>query len=139
LYNGLSIGRRIEKKSKRIIATFAVLFSEKGIKKMSNQERIELLEAYKLKERFILDDWEDRELEMPIPEIVQLMRLEVLKFANFLISQLKINVSNFQTQTQLYFNAWDNEFFDHDQTEFIVEMEYEAMRIAGVNGDKMVI
>ena len=49
---------------------------------MSNQERIELLEAYKLKERFILDDWEDRELEMPIPEIVQLMRLEVLKFAN---------------------------------------------------------
>jgi hypothetical protein len=106
---------------------------------MSNQERIELLEAYKLKERFILDDWEDRELEMPIPEIVHLMRLEVLKFANFLISQLKIDVSNFQTQTQLYFNAWDNEFFDHDQTEFIVEMEYEAMRIAGVDGDKMVI
>ena len=106
---------------------------------MSNQERIEQLEAYKLKERFILDDWEDREVEMPIPEIVQLMRLEVLKFTNFLISQLKANVSNLQTQTQLYFNAWDNEFYDQDQTEFIVEVEYEAMRIAGVNGDKMMI
>lgn len=106
---------------------------------MSNQERIEQLEAYKLKERFILDDWEDREVEMPIPEIVQLMRLEVLKFADFLISQLKANVSNLQTQTQLYFNAWDNEFYDQDQTEFIVEVEYEAMRIAGVNGDKMMI
>lgn len=106
---------------------------------MSNQERIEQLEAYKLKERFILDDWEDREIEMPIPEIVQLMRLEVLKFADFLISQLKANVSNLQTQTQLYFNAWDNEFYDQDQTEFIVEVEYEAMRIAGVNGDKMMI
>jgi hypothetical protein len=106
---------------------------------MSNQERIEQLEAYKLKERFILDDWEDREIEMPIPEIVQLMRLDVLKFADFLISQLKANVSNLQTQTQLYFNAWDNEFYDQDQTEFIVEVEYEAMRIAGVNGDKMVI
>ena len=106
---------------------------------MTNQERIEQLEAYKLKERFILDDWEDREIEMPIPEIVQLMRLEVLKFADFLISQLKANVSNLQTQTQLYFNAWDNEFYDQDQTEFIVEVEYEAMRIAGVNGDKMMI
>lgn len=106
---------------------------------MSNQERIEQLEAYKLKERFILDDWEDREVEMPIPEIVELMRLEVIKFANFLISQLKANVSNLQTQTQLYFNAWDNEFYDQDQTEFIVEVEYEAMRIAGVDGDKMMI
>lgn len=106
---------------------------------MSNQERIEQLEAYKLKERFILDDWEDREVEMPIPEIVELMRLEVIKFTNFLISQLKANVSNLQTQTQLYFNAWDNELYDQDQTEFIVEVEYEAMRIAGVDGDKMMI
>lgn len=106
---------------------------------MSKEERIEQLEAYKLKERFILDDWEDREVEMPIPEIVELMRLEVLKFANFLIAQLKADVSNLQTQTQLYFNAWDNEFYDQDQTEFIVEVEYEAMRIAGVNGDKMMI
>jgi hypothetical protein len=106
---------------------------------MSKEERIEQLEAYKLKERFILDDWEDREVEMPIPEIVQLMRLEVLKFADFLISQLKAEVSNLQTQTQLYFNAWDNEFYDQDQTEFIVEVEYEAMRIAGVDGDKMMI
>lgn len=106
---------------------------------MSNQERIEQLEAYKLKERFTLDDWEDREVEMPIPEIVELMRLEVLKFTDFLISQLKIDVSNLQTQTQLYFNAWDNEFYDQDQTEFIVEVEYEAMRIAGVDGDKMMI
>lgn len=106
---------------------------------MSKEERIEQLEAYKLKERFILDDWEDREIEMPIPEIVELMRLEVLKFANFLIAQLKADVSNLQTQTQLYFNAWDNEFYDQDQTEFIVEVEFEAMRIAGVNGDKMMI
>lgn len=106
---------------------------------MSNQERIKQLEAYKLKERFTLDDWEDREVEMPIPEIVELMRLEVIKFTNFLISQLKANVSNLQTQTQLYFNAWDNEFYDQDQTEFIVEVEYEAMRIAGVDGDKMMI
>lgn len=106
---------------------------------MSNQERIEQLEAYKLKERFTLDDWEDREVEMPIPEIVELMRLEVIKFTNFLITQLKANVSNLQTQTQLYFNAWDNEFYDQDQTEFIVEVEYEAMRIAGVDGDKMMI
>lgn len=106
---------------------------------MSNQERIEQLEAYKLKERFTLDDWEDREVEMPIPEIVMLMKLEVIKFADFLIGHLAKETTNLQTQTQLYFNAWDNEFYDQDQTEFIVEVEYEAMRIAGVDGDKMMI
>ena len=106
---------------------------------MSNQERIELLEAYKLKERFMLDDWEDREIESPSQEIIELMRKEVLKFTNFLISQLTINVSNFQTQVQLYFNAWDNDDFDQDQTEFIVEVEYEAMRIAGLKIEQLTI
>lgn len=28
---------------------------------MTNQDRIVQLEAYKLKDRFIIDDWEDRE------------------------------------------------------------------------------
>ncbi len=106
---------------------------------MSNQERIEQLEAYKIKERFILDDWEDREIESPSDEIVTLMRAEVLKFTDFLIAQLAKNVSNFQTQVQLYFNAWDNEDFDHDQTEFIVEVEYEAMRIAGLKIEQLTI
>ena len=106
---------------------------------MSNQERIEQLEAYRSKERFILDDWEDREIESPSDEIVALMRAEVLKFTDFLIAQLAKNVSNFQTQVQLYFNAWDNEEFDHDQTEFIVEVEYEAMRIAGLKIEQLTI
>ena len=106
---------------------------------MSNQERIEQLETYKLKERFILDDWEDREIESPSDEIVALMRAEVLKFTDFLIAQLAKNVSNFQTQVQLYFNAWDNEDFSHDQTEFIVEVEYEAMRIAGLKIEQLTI
>lgn len=106
---------------------------------MSNQERIEQLEAYKLKERFILDDWEDRELDEPSEEIIEMMRAEVLRFTDFLISHLVRNTSNFQTQVQLYFNAWDNEYFDHDQTEFIVEIEYEAMRIAGLKIEQLTI
>ncbi len=106
---------------------------------MSNEEKIAQLEAYKLKERFILDDWEDRELPVPSEIIVALMRKEVLKFADFLISQLAVDVSNLQTQVQLYFNAWDNEYFDQDQTEFIVEMEFEAMRIAGLKIEQLMI
>ncbi|CAH0997500.1 hypothetical protein EMA8858_03633 [Emticicia aquatica] len=106
---------------------------------MENQEKIAQLEAYKLKERFILDDWEDREIESPSEEIIELMRKEVLKFTDFLIGQLAINVSNLQTQVQLYFNAWDNEDFDQDQTEFIVEIEYEAMRIAGLKIEQLTI
>ncbi|WP_064198311.1 MULTISPECIES: hypothetical protein [Emticicia] len=106
---------------------------------MSNQERIELLEVFKLKERFQQDEWEDRKYEMPSAEIIALMEQEVIRFTDFLISQLQAEVENIQTKTQLYFNAWDNEIFDQEQTEFIVEMEYEAMRIAGVNGDKLMI
>jgi hypothetical protein len=106
---------------------------------MPNEEKIAQLEAYKLKERFILDDWEDREIESPSEEIVEKMRAEVLKFTDFLITQLTKDVSNFQTQVQLYFNAWDNEDFDHDQTEFIVEVEYEAMRIAGLKIEQLTI
>ena len=47
---------------------------------MSNQERIELLEAYKLKERFILDDWEEEE------------RIMMNKPAEFDLSQLDTSV-----------------------------------------------
>ena len=106
---------------------------------MSNQERIEQLEVYKLKERFILDDWEDRELVPSSNSTVERMHKEVERFTDFLINQLTANVSNLQTQVQLYFNGWDNEYFSQDETEYIVEIEYEAMRIAGINIDKLMI
>ena len=106
---------------------------------MQNQQRIEQLEAYKVKERFILDDWEDRELVPSSGSTVERMHKEVERFTEFLISHLSANTSNLQTQVQLYFNAWDNEYFSQDETEYIVEIEYEAMRIAGLNIDKLVI
>ena len=106
---------------------------------MSNQEKIEHLEVYKLKERFILDDWEDRELVPSSSSTVERMHKEVERFADFLIRQLAANVSNIQTQVQLYFNEWDNEYFSQDETEYIVEIEYEAMRIVGLNIDKLMI
>jgi hypothetical protein len=106
---------------------------------MSNQEKIEQLEAYKLKERFILDDWEDRELIPSSSSTVERMHKEVERFADFLINHLVANTTNLQTQVQLYFNGWDNEYFSQDETEYIVEIEYEAMRIAGLNIDKLMI
>ena len=106
---------------------------------MSNQEKIEQLEAYKLRERFILDDWEDRELVPSSNSTIERMHKEVERFTDFLINQLAANVSNLQTQVQLYFNGWDNEYFSQDETEYIVEIEYEAMRIAGINIDKLMI
>ncbi|WP_435353584.1 hypothetical protein [Emticicia sp. SJ17W-69] len=106
---------------------------------MSNQEKIEQLEAYKFRERFILDDWEDRELVPSSNSTIERMHKEVERFTDFLINQLAANVSNLQTQVQLYFNGWDNEYFSQDETEYIVEIEYEAMRIAGINIDKLMI
>ncbi len=106
---------------------------------MSKEEKIEQLELFKQKDKFKLDDWEDRDLEIPSLAIILAMRQEVNRFADYLIAQLKADVTNMQTKVQLYFNAWDNDLFDQDQTEFIVEVEFEAMRIVGVNIDKLMI
>ena len=48
-------------------------------------------------------------------------------------------MDNIQEQTQQFFKDWDNEEFTDDETEFIVEVEYEAMRIAGVKADDLLI
>ncbi len=106
---------------------------------MEKEEKIEQLEVFKQKDKFKLEDWEDRELEMPSLEILLAMRLEVNRFADYLIEQLNNDVSNMQTKVQLYFNAWNNELFNQDQTEFIVEVEFEPMRIVGVNIEKLMI
>jgi hypothetical protein len=106
---------------------------------MPHQERIAQLETYKLKDRFIIDDWEDREAVPTSWATITQMRVEVLRFADFLIQQLQANVPDLQQQVQQFFNDWDNEDFTQDETEFIVEVEYEAMRIAGVKIDDLLI
>jgi hypothetical protein len=106
---------------------------------MTNQERIAQLKAYKLKEKFVLDELEDYEVVPPPTEAVVRMRKEVDRFTDFLIKRLVKNVENIQEQTQQFFKDWDNEEFTDDETEFIVEVEYEAMRIAGVKADDLLI
>jgi hypothetical protein len=106
---------------------------------MPHQDRIAQLEAYKLKDRFVLDDWEDREVEEPSKAVIAQMRQEVLRFADFLIQQLQANVPDLQAKVEGFFSDWDNENFTQDQTEFIVEVEYEAMRIAGLKPDDVLI
>ena len=106
---------------------------------MTNQERITQLKAYKLKEKFLLDDLEEYEVAPQPTESVVRMRKEVDRFTDFLIKRLIKNVDNIQAQTQQFFKDWDNEEFTEDETEFIVEVEYEAMRIAGVKADDLLI
>lgn len=106
---------------------------------MTNKERIAQLKAYKLKEKFLLDDLEDYEDVPPPTETVVRMRKEVDRFTDFLIKRLEKEVDNIQEQTQQFFKDWDNEEFTQEETEFIVEVEYEAMRIAGVKADDLLI
>ncbi|MES2520803.1 MAG: hypothetical protein V4585_22000 [Bacteroidota bacterium] len=106
---------------------------------MTNQERITQLKAYKLKEKFLLEDLEDYEDVPPPTETVIRMRKEVDRFTDFLIKRLVKDVNNIQEQTQQFFKDWDNEEFTQEETEFIVEVEYEAMRIAGVKADDLLI
>lgn len=106
---------------------------------MPNQDLISLLEAYKLKDRFVLDEWEDREVEESSEAVIDKMRKEVLRFTDFLIEKLSVNEPNLQSQVEEFFADWDNEDFTQDETEFIVEVEYEAMRIAGLKIDDLLI
>lgn len=106
---------------------------------MPNQDLISLLEAYKLKDRFVLDEWEDREVEESSEAVIDKMRKEVLRFTDFLIEKLSVNEPNLQSQVEEFFADWDNEDFTQDETEFIVEVEYEAMRIAGLKIDNLLI
>ena len=106
---------------------------------MSNQERIAELETYKTKDLFTLSDWEDREMAQPSKAKIGQMKKEVLRFADFLIQQLTANVLDLQAQAQQFFDDWDNEDFTQDETEFIVEVEFEAMRMAGLKIDDLMI
>ena len=56
-----------------------------------------------------------------------------------MIQQLQANVPDLQAKTEAFFKEWDNESFTQDETEFIVEVEYEAMRIAGLKADDLLI
>jgi hypothetical protein len=106
---------------------------------MPNQEKIALLEAYKCKDRFILDDWEDRAVESSTQATIDRMKKEVNRFTDFLIDKLNTNADNLQAQVQTFFTDWDNEEFTQEETEFIVDVEYEAMKIAGIKADDLLI
>lgn len=106
---------------------------------MPHQDRIAQLEAYKLKDRFGLAAWEDREVTPSSRARIAHMKTEVLRFTDFLIQQLQANVPDLQAKTEAFFKEWDNEIFTQDETEFIVEVEYEAMRIAGLKADDLLI
>lgn len=67
------------------------------------------------------------------------MRQEVLRFTDILIRQLQANAPDLQAKMELFFKDWDIEDFTQDETEFIVEVEYKAMRIAGFKIDNLLI
>jgi hypothetical protein len=106
---------------------------------LSNKEKIELLEDFKKKTWFSKDAFKDRDMDWPGDHVVEEMRLDVLDFTNFLIHKLNADTADLQSASQAYFDAWENAFFTQDETEFLVEIEYEAMRIAGLNIDKLII
>jgi hypothetical protein len=56
-----------------------------------------------------------------------------------LIDKLNTNADNLQAQVQTFFTDWDNEEFTQEETEFIVDVEYEAMKIAGIKADDLLI
>ncbi|AEI51993.1 hypothetical protein [Runella slithyformis] len=106
---------------------------------MPNQTLIAQLEEYKRKERFMLDHWEDREVEPSHEFVIEQMRREVIRFTDFLIDRLAANASDLHEQVERYFKEWDNDNFNYDETEFIVETEYEAMRMVGLNIDDLLL
>lgn len=106
---------------------------------MIKSERITLLEEFKTKDWFKLSQWEDRDLDCPSKDVIKKMGVEVRNFANFLIGHLNANTQNLKSQTEQFFKDWDTEEYNQDEVEFMVEVEYEAMRFAGLDVDELII
>jgi hypothetical protein len=53
--------------------------------------------------------------------------------------QIDKNATDLKEQTEQFFKDWNNEDFNQDETEFMIEVEYEAMRLAGLDVDELMI
>lgn len=106
---------------------------------MTKLERLTLLEEFKTKDWFSLDEWEDKQLSFPGEEVVLEMKEEVLYFTNFLMILIDKDTPDLKPQTEQFFKDWNNEDINQDHSEFIIEVEYVAMRLAGLDVDELMI
>jgi len=103
---------------------------------------IDQLKAYKSRDNFPVDDWEKRGLMPSDDDVRQGMNLAVSEFAEFLISQLSGGITEpteLQEKVQEYFNERDNDDFDTEEREYIVDVQCELAQLVGVNcGDLLI-
>ena len=106
---------------------------------MSTDEKIALLQEFKTVKWFDAEHWDDREIEISEELIVRGMYIEVKAFIHFLMHELREEATNLENKIEAYFKEWDNELYNQDETEFIVDVCYKAMQIAGIKIDDLLI
>ena len=103
---------------------------------------IDQLKAYKSRDNFLIDDWEKRGLMPSDDDVRQGMNLAVSEFTEFLITQLSGGITEpaeLQEKVQEYFDERDNDDFDTEEREYIVDVQCEIAQLIGVNcGDLLI-
>jgi hypothetical protein len=97
---------------------------------------INQLKAYKSRDNFPIDDWEKRGLISSDDDVRQGMNLAVNEFADFLITQVSSGITepaDLQDKVQEYFDERDNDDFDTEEREYIVDVQCELAQLVGVN------
>jgi hypothetical protein len=106
------------------------------------KDLIDQLEAYKSRDNFPIGDWGNRGLMPSDDDVRQGMNVAVSEFAEFLITQLSGGVTepaDLQEKVQEYFDERDNDDFDTEEREYIVDVQCELAQLVGVNcGDLLI-
>ena len=100
---------------------------------------LDQLEAFKSKDKFPIENWDGRGL-IPSPDDVrEKMNKEVNDFILFIQNQLKNNPTDLTNNIQTYIDDWDSFDFDTEETEYIVDVMCEVMRMVDVDCNDLLI
>lgn len=100
------------------------------------------LEAYKNRDNFPIKDWEKRGLYPSNEDVRQGMNLAVAEFADFLISKISNGMTEsteLQNAIQTYFDEHDNDDFDTEEREYIVDVQCKLIQLVGVDCNSLFV
>lgn len=103
---------------------------------------ISQIEAYKSRDNFPIEEWNNRGLMPSDDDVRQGMNLVVTEFADFLITHISEGITeptDLREKVQEYFDERDNYDFDTEEREYIVDVQCKLAQLVGVNCSDLLI
>lgn len=108
-------------------------------KNKMEKDVIKQLQQFKLKDKFPIEDWDNRGL-IPSPvDVRDKMNQEINKFIDFVVNRLKNDSVSMTDEIQTYLDEWDSYDFDTEETEYVVDTMCEVMRMVDVDINDILI